>query len=268
MSLLIATSFAGLQIIITALILGFTSSNSALRVVGLIPMIYCAYVQTPYIIHLLYPLYRGFLGNAVFVLVMQYIDTVLLHRWTFAARGPTSSIGGLKPVDQEAPKNYRKGSTVTVGDIWKRLQFGLGVSLQSRFPVTKWPVKNIPPFSRKQPDYVPSKAVFLRAMILKWSLNVFLLDLAGLFNNSGNNTVTFSSERIPFFTRLAKVSPEELFARSVSIMAFWTMQYIVIEVVYGALAIVAVALGITSVSAWPPMFGSISDSYSLRQFWG
>lgn len=268
MSSLIAIGFVGLQMTIMTLVLGFTSRSSILRPGGLPLMILCMHFQLSYIKSLEHPVYRGFVGGAGAYVIILYIDAVLLHRWTFAAKGPTSSMGGLTPVECRPPGDSKRGGTEIISDALERLRFGLNISLQSRFPATKWPVKNIPPFSRKDPAYIPGRAEFLRGMIIKWTLYALVLDLTSLFENDGNNTITFSSDRIPFFTRLASVSKEEIVARIISIGVYWSIQYVVIEVVYGTLAIVAVALGITPVNAWPPVFGSVVDSYSLRQFWG
>lgn len=265
---MIAIGLVGLQITIMTLVLGFTSRNSTVRPAALILIVYAMYLQFSYDQDLQHTLYRAFVGAASVYLVFLYIDTVLLHRWTFTAKGPTSSMGGLTPVECQAPIQGKRPGTGVIWEALARLRFGLSISLQSRFPATKWPVKNIPPFRKKDPQYVPGKVEFLRGMIIKWSLYALILDLGGLFNNGSDNTVTFSKKRVPFFSRLASVSSEELCTRIISIIAYWSIQYLVLEVVYATLAIGAVALDVTTVNEWPPMFGSGRDSYSLRQFWG
>lgn len=271
MANLITTSLVGLQISITTYVLGFTPQDSFLRSSGLLLMIYIAYLQAPYIIHLDNPIARGFLANAPFVLTILYIDKVLLHRWTFAVKGPTSSIGGLSPAEYDPAQGKKVKPDANLrnhDDTLQRLQFGLDLSLQSRFPGTRWPVKNIPSFHRGIPAYIPSKAEFLRAKIASWILYLLVLDLAGLFNKGRNNDVTFASGSIPLYSRLASISGEEAMTRILVVISFWIFQYIVIEIVYGAFAIMAVASGVSTVETWPPMFGFVGDSYSLRQFWG
>lgn len=265
---LIATGLVGLQVTILTLILGFTARSSLLRPGALPLMIFLTYFQLPYVKNLDHPLYRAFLGATGVYVVIIYIDTVLLHRWTFEADGPTSSLGGLSPVETEASKKRQRERSGVIGDAMKRLRFGLGITLQCRFPATKWPVKNIPPFSRKNPGYIPGRDKFLRDMIIKWGAYVLILDLVSLISNDGDKSLIFSSTRIPFFTRLVDMSGEEISMRIISVIAYWTIQYIVIEVTSGTFAIGAVALGITAVNVWPPVFGFLGDSYSLRQFWG
>lgn len=265
---LIATGLVGLQITILVLILAFTAGSSLIRPGALQLMIFLTYFQLPYVKHLEHPVYRAFLGATGVYVIIMYIDIILLHRWTFEAKGPTSSIGGLNPVENGASEKTNRHRSRVIGDTLERLRFGLSITLQCRFSATKWPVKNIPPFSQKDPGYVPGRHEFLRGMIIKWSAYVLILDLVSLVSNNGDNTFTFSSARIPFFTRLADVSGEEIQTRIISVIGYWTIQYIVIEVLSGTLAIAAVALGITAVNVWPPVFGSLGDCYSLRQFWG
>lgn len=264
-----APGLVSLQVITLTFILGFTTHSSLLRPSALPLMIFLNYFQLHYVKNLDYPLYRAFLGATGVYMIIIYIDTILLHRWTFEANGPTSSVGGLDPVEYDiSKKTKRDRSGLIGGNALKRLRFGLSISLQCRFPATKWPVKNIPPFSKKDPGYVLGRGEFLRRMIIKWSAYVLILDLVSLISDDGDKTFTFSSARIPLLTRLIDVSGEEMNTRIISVLAYWTIQYIVIEVVYGTLAIAAVALGITTVNVWPPVFGSLGDSYSLRQFWG
>ena len=265
---LIAPSLFSLQVAILAVILGFTARRSLLRPCVLPLMIFPTYFQLPSIKHLDHPLYRAFLGATGVYVIVLYIDTVLLHRWSFEAEGSTCSMGGLKPVEYRELDKRKRDRSGVVGDTLERLRFGLSISLQCRFPATKWPVKNIPPFSRTNPGYVPRRREFLRDMIGKWSAFVLILDLVNLISTDSDKSLTFSSGRIPFFARLMEVSWKEISTSIITIIAYWTIQYIVIEVMYGTFAIAAVALGITAVNVWPPVFGSSGDSYSLRQFWG
>ena len=265
---LIAIGLVGLQITITSLVLGFTSRNSTLRPGALSLMILCAYVQLPYLQDLASPSFRAFAGGAGIFAVIVYIDTVLVHKWTFAAKGPTSSQGGLTPVEYRAPVKSRTEGMGIIADSMERLRFGFCIGLQTRFPATEWPVKNLPTFSRKDLGYVPEKAEFLRGMIIRWIFFVIILDLRSLVGDDGNNAISFSSERISFFTRLASVSREEIMTRIISVSAYWIVQSVAIEVFYSTLAIVEVSLGLTAVNVWPPVFGSMGDSYSIRQFWG
>ena len=197
----------------------------------------------------------------------------MLSQWTFDARGPTSCLGGLTPISpgqSELGKdsNDQKQSIRTSSrGIIERFRFGLSISLQSRFPGTKWSVKNVPPFSRKDPGYVPSKARFLACNMLKCSAYIFILRLSSKLSKPAESPMLFTSSRICLFTRLTDISASELKIRLLGVLGYWTVQYLVIEVLFSILATLAVALYLMNVDVWPPVFGSISEAWSLRQFW-
>lgn len=263
----IAAALVGVQITITILTLGFTAQNSWVRFAGLVGMLYISYAQVPYIARVNNPMARGFLANAPFVLVILYIDKLLLNRWTFAAKGPTSAVGGLRPA-QEAKSKQDVRRLVGTKNVLYRLHFGLGIALQARYPGTRWPVKNIPTFSRLRPDYIPNRVEYLRGGIIRWITYVLILDLTGLFNNSNNNVILFAPANIPLLSRSVDVSGKEVLMRVILVMSFWVFQYIGIQVVYGLFAILGIASGLSPIETWPPMFGFVGDCYSIRQFWG
>ncbi|PYH94737.1 hypothetical protein BO71DRAFT_483561 [Aspergillus ellipticus CBS 707.79] len=268
MSLPVTAGLFGLQTAILSFAVGFTVSGSVIRPAGLLATLLCTYYALPYAQGIDHSVLRAFLGSAIVYLNILYMDVVLLHQWTFEAKGPISSQGGLVPDQYRVLKSHH-----TVNEQsrrWERIQFGYTTSLQSRFPGTKWPVKNIPPFARSNAGYTPSKASFLYTTTIKWILCILLIDCIDTFKTGADeNAITFFSEKIPFLTRLSAVSAEELTARVLSTFGYWAASYVVLEAVYSTLGIVAVLFGdATDIRKWPPMFGSIQDCYSLRQFWG
>ena len=270
---MVALGLVAVQLTTTSMVVGFTNPQSLLRPAALPPMMLYAFSQLSCVQQIQHPAGRAFLGAASVFLVILYIDLALLSRWTFNADGPTSSIGGLTPVDisqsaTESNSSERKSSQGVTQTVLARLRFGFRISLQSRFPGTKWPVKNIPPFSRHGPSHVPTKVDFLVRNALKCSIYILILRLSNRFGSPDQNPVLFSQNQIPFFTRLRDVSASEVGTRFLSVMGYWTVQYMVIQVLYSILAILAVTLRITDVKVWPPVFGSVGDAWSIRQFWG
>ena len=270
---IVASGLIGLQLATTSTVIAFTSQHSLLRPSALPLVLLSVYAQLSCLEQIQYPVGRAFLGAASVFLVILYIDLALLSQWTYDAKGPTSSMGGLSPVDSNSSKpkwdiSNRKSSLGTIKAILDRLRFGFDISLQSRFPGTKWPVKNIPPFSRRDPGYIPSKAEFLLRSLLKCLIYVLILHLSSHLGNPDENPILFSSDRIPFFRRLRNVSASEMSTRILGVLGYWTVQYMVIEVLYSVLAILAIALRITDVDVWPPVFGSVDEAWSIRQFWG
>ncbi|KAI8631572.1 membrane bound O-acyl transferase family-domain-containing protein [Xylariaceae sp. FL1651] len=268
-----ASGILGLQVITTSTIVGFTRPSSVYRSAGLPISALLVYTQLSHIDSLKHPIGRSFLGAASVFLAILYIDVALLSRWSFEAQGPTSSLGGLTPIDNQPIKSNGQCSQVKksprqLRDLVDRLFFGLQVTLQSRFPATNWPVKNIPPFYQRDPHYVPSKVAFLIRNSLKCIIYIDLLRLTSRLGNPEDNPILFSQDHVPFFQRLGDISSTELQTRVLGVLGYWTIQYMVISVLYSTLAILAVVLGLSAVSEWPPVFGSVVDSWSLGQFWG
>lgn len=270
---IISTGLVGLQLFTTSIIVGFTHSTSLFRLVALFTSLVSATSQLILIYKVQHPVARAFLGSASIFLVVLYIDTALLSRWTFEAGCPTSSLGGqalnkhtrsiydtcdggIKLVPRKAPSSS------------DRLCFGFSVSAQSRFPGTSWAVKNIPRFRRADPSFVPSKAEFLTRNFLKCCVHIFIIRLSTQLGNPSNNPIVFSSDRIAFFRRLNDISVDELISRFLGTLGYWTIQYLIIDLLYSLLAIAAISLNITEVDTWPPVFGHVDEAWSLRQFWG
>lgn len=260
--LLVSIGLIGLQVTATAVVVGFASQRSLLRAAALAPMVIFTCYQFSSLERIQNPVGRAFLGAASVFLVILYFDAALLSRWTFDAQGPTSSLGGQSPV------NLHENTSTRDHSFPNRLRFGFHVSLQSRFPGTHWVVKNLPPFSRNDPVYVPGKATFLLRNTLKCLLYIFILRAISGLGNPEDNLVLFSSDQIPLLNRLGNVTMVELGTRLFSVLGYWAVQYMVVDFLYSVLAVVAVALHITNVDVWHPVFGSVGDAWSIRQFWG
>ena len=205
-------------------------------------------------------LWIGVFGSSV---VSRYLDSALLSRWEYEAGGPTSSLGGLQPADESG-----RSVADRKGCFCKRLRFGLGEIFTFRYVGTPWQVKGVSPFSREDPRFVPSKGSFLLATAGKLVLCLLALDLSGLGKEPEKNAVVFASSKVPVFSRLSEVTGEEVFTRILATPAFLTIIYFSAQAGYFALSLLSVLLGIQEVGENPPMFGSFTESWSLRQFWG
>lgn len=265
---MVAVGLIGLQLTTTSLVVGFAKRDSPLRLGAIVAMLLAAYSQLshPRVQH---PIARPFLGAASVFLVIMYIDAALLSRWTFDAGRPTSSLGGLDP-SLGRHDSTSAGSTSTSGPSRRavaRLRFGFDVALQSRFPGTPWAAKNTPGFARSR---VPSRAWFLARNVLECALCIFLLRLSSSLGDPSQSAVLFSSARIPLAGNIIILDPsasplswidlEQLGTRLLGVLGYWTVQYLIINLLYGSLATLAVALHITGVDVWPPVFGRLDES--------
>ena len=253
------------------LTLGFTSHNSPLRYLGFIPVLACMQLalRTVHVknqsTHLFY---INLLMSSTVAIMLQYLDSVLLSRWSYEAQGPTSALGGQvnlrKPNDsQQHGKQARSGTVV------ERLVFGWEEAFRSRSARTPWEVNHVPKFFPEDPDLVPSRAQFLHWTSRRCLISFLFVDAIGLLERDAtSNAIRFTSSRIPFFSRLQDVTAEELILRLVSSVLNWVMFVYLLQTLYDIIAVVVIGLGLGRIERWPPLFNSWKECWSVRNFWG
>jgi hypothetical protein len=103
---------------------------------------------------------------------------------------------------------------------------------------------------------------------IKVAIAWLLLDAMTSFGDPAEVTPLFKDERIAIFSRWQEVTVEELFTRAVLTFMFWLLNYLLLVVLFNVPGLVCVAMGITGVSWWRPIFSPVSEAYTLRNFWG
>lgn len=271
-SLSLAFAILTLQLCSMGIILGFTRAASNTRTAALAFIALCPVLQFNYLSDIEHPVFRAFIGAACIFVVVLYTDAALIHRWEFEAQGPTSGAGGLVPASlgQRSHVHQIPGAGGWSHEFLPRLKFGIRLSLTSRFPATRWSIKNIPSFSGTDATYIPSRRAFILTAATKLFLCTLLIALLDFMPKSSpqEKTSLFSLERIPLFARLVDVSGTEILIRVASVLGYWFVQYLIIQAAYYTLALPSVIFGLTESKDWPPVFGSVGDSYSIRNFWG
>nr|A0A0M3STV6.1 RecName: Full=Acetyltransferase aurG; AltName: Full=Aurovertin biosynthesis cluster protein G [Calcarisporium arbuscula]ALD83633.1 O-acyl-transferase [Calcarisporium arbuscula] len=195
-------------------------------------------------------------------LFLQYLDVGLISRWTYSAYGPTSSRGGQPNASLDLAGRKKPPSS----SLLSRLQWGFSTATSWRAPSTVWEAKGTPHF-----EELPSRGRFLarNAMTLLWS--VLVLDVMGLVGGDLDpvaNAAHFTWDRVRFLARLGDVSRDEVILRATVVYMRWGAMYFSLQVVYSFLAIVFVMVGLSPVQRWPPLFGSFTEIYTLRNTWG
>ena len=131
---------------------------------------------------------------------------------------------------------------------------------------TPWQIKNIAPFSTRNPSYVPSRKVFL---LRQTALLVFCYVVLDLFaSRPSPDLKDFSIPRQAFFLQLSEITIEGLMTRLASTLAMFFNIFCFNTYLYSLVAIICVGLGISDPLNWPPMYDSILKAYSVRHFWG
>ncbi|KAL8801837.1 MAG: hypothetical protein Q9182_004187, partial [Xanthomendoza sp. 2 TL-2023] len=257
-----------LSLIQYILVLGFTSKSSPFRISGLVPMLSYIFLALRNseahrdVTHRLF-LIMSMGGTAV--VAFQYLDSALLSCWTYAARGPTSALGGQKHLQRSDVHDSPEAIT-------SKLVFGWEEAFRARSASSPWEVPNVPKFypTDKNPKRLPTKAQFLRYAALRCLVSFCVLDVIGWMGRDGSmNAVHFASERIPLFTRWQHITAEELMLRLVCSILHWVVAFCVLQgLYYGAAVVVVGFLGWGKIERWPPLFNRITYCWSIRRFWG
>ena len=244
-----------LQVSINALVVAFTSPSTLPRFLALPLIIACVY----YLIPKCLPatgrvIWAALLGAHSLSFLLQYIDTALLTKWSVETNGRSN------------PPATRRKPTGKV-TLWNRIRFGYHAAVLTRNVGTLFEIKGIPPFSQKNPSYVPSKGKFLAQKTILLLSCYLTLDFLTFASQPEQNPVLFQQIRISWRDP-QNLLFEQLIVRSTTTLGFWISLYCIIQAYMGILAFVGVALGLSDVKSWPPGFGPVSEAYTVRRFWG
>jgi len=197
---------------------------------------------------------------------------VLVAIWALTIRA--ADLLFLKKVQiTSLPDLYSKTGTRNAssnGDSSSKLErFWAAVMLinSARYVGTRYEVKNVPSFSKKDKDYVPSRGRFLLRSMIGLILAYLFLDLVDILPHPDID-VQCPKAKEAIFSRISEVDVEEFVMRSLGVLAIWIATYCIISAEYHFAALIAVGSGLSEPRSWPPMFGSFADAWSIRQFWG
>ncbi|KAL8707943.1 MAG: hypothetical protein Q9220_007086 [cf. Caloplaca sp. 1 TL-2023] len=199
-------------------------------------------------------------------------NIALIRRWDFASNGPTHD-----PVPGENAAIKIKSETrkpaqrsMTISEALRRLRFGYNVTTSHRNIRTPYVVKNTPPYSTTDPAFIPSRLAFClrKAWII---LSTYLIiDLVSQQSQPLEvNARMYSADRVRIMTGAAdNLSLEMVLTRFATVLSYWFCTAIVIDAFSSFFNFVMVALCLEPVEVYRPNFGSVSEAYTVRQFWG
>ena len=263
-------AFVVLEVCLTASCIGFTSNYSHLRLAGLPLVAACTWTVLSTCRNQIFRIFwvTVIAGNAPTYL-LRYLDLVLLDKWDFGTRGPTRAESSHENAIKRLAESRKDVHILDrQSNAWERMRFGFNVTLSPRQVNTPFQVKNVPPWSCQDRSYVPSRASFLRRTAMRTAMCYLLVDLCSLGADPENNAALFSATKVPLLTRLGQVDSQELVVRIFASLMLWLNVVCIFYIFHGLVVFVAVASGISKVKDWPPPFGSLSDAYTVRKFWG
>ena len=140
----------------------------------------------------------------------------------------------------------------------------LGLLANWRRLGTQWRISQVPPFSHQNAASIPSRASLILKRLLGIGGAFVVIDLSGV----ATVDMTTMMDKRALFSRLDQVTPSEAWFR-VWLLACYTINAMAgVYLAYASITVIALASRLSSPAACPPMFGSISDAYSVRRCWG
>ena len=203
------------------------------------------------------------IGNWLITYFFHAIERLLIRRWCFDADGPTnyeSNKKKAKIVQDNVPERVKNTS------IWDKAVFAIDLLFSPRSIGKPWQINKVANYDDKNPTFVPSRRRFLVQIALQ-SICLFLIaDFARMAPPP--NPGLFGPRKIPLLTRLSQVTAEELIIRIFATVAFWVNTYIVACLIANVPSLMSVGSGLSSPASWRPTYGSLSEAYTIRKFWG
>ena len=270
--------FLATEIGTSILVVGFTSPSSILRVASLPFTAACLwYVVQKSINHMVRSPWAALLGGYAVSFFFQYVDIALLSRWSFDTEGPTyapakssstttsSSFTAQHaiPSTRGSPGQTRGGEVSSL----QRIMSATSILLNFRLVGTPHQVKNIPPFSTRNPSYIPSQGEFLKQTATTAVISYLILDAITSGANPDMAAKYFSTRNILLLSRLSDISSTELGMRLSATVGLGISMNCVQRGIYSIAASVCVASGISKPASWPPFYGPVIEAYSMRRFW-
>lgn len=265
--------------VLAGLGIGATRPGSVARWGLLVPVTYITYLIGRHSFNVLPRLLlTNIVAGTVCAAWTQFVVSGFLLRENFEDAGPQPGGSATYP-DTAAPKREerdagarrRRQRRQQPDTLFQRLLFGINTVNSQRNVLTPQRAPYIPPFSRSQPDYLPSKRDFLLTRGAVAVATFLLVDI--LTSGSGppppdptaNPALAFSQDQTALF-RLGTAT--EWQRKATVTFGQWFGLYVVTTWMHSTVAVATVAANVYPPEGWPPLYGSVWDVWSLRQWWG
>ena len=252
-----------------ALLVAFSPQGSILRPMILPLLVLYNYFLLPtYVSYIPRSPWIAFVSGEILSELLDYVEKLLLSQWNFETYGPGVAASKAKKADKEEIKRPAPDEQRNRGrGIWKRLKFGAWVTISARYIGSPYQARNVPPYSNLNPFFVPARSAFLLKWLIKFVVCYLVIDVLAQSNQPEKNPISYAESRVPFFSRLAEVTIEELMTRIVTTIFYWIGGYVVVQGYFTSLALLSVSSGLDRPELWRPNFGPLSEAYTVRGFW-
>lgn len=133
---------------------------------------------------------------------------------------------------------------------------------------TIYQTKNVPPFPPYFRDGANLKKKFIVRQIVigVWQYLLADVGIALLRALTEEERLTFYGSREEWIWLNGTATQWRL--RFLATIVFWVTLKAILDLIYRFCSVFATATCITSMHEWPPLFGSITNAYTLRNLWG
>ena len=197
------------------------------------------------------------------LLFLTAVDTLVQKQLYLDASGieRSGSTAAERPMSGETKSAVNSLSGPT-SSTYAALAWAIHVIFSYRAIGTRRQAKNVPTFGGNK---VPSRPSFLLEKGIATLVAFLFVDFVN--HQPPPNSETFAARKSKLILSLSDLNGETVLVRIFSTAVFWFMLRIIIGLIYNAVAFIAVATLLTTPEDWPPYFGSVTESFTLRNFW-
>ncbi|KAI1048894.1 hypothetical protein LB506_004766 [Fusarium annulatum] len=233
-------------------IAGFTSRTSLLRPIGFIIFLISTFVALATFEDFVEP--PGWVSRAIISAFPQisltYFERMIVRKIAYA--------------EDHEKKDQEPQSRIV--EFRKRYVFGQEVASSMRGLGTPWEIRNIHHFDSQDPTYVPAATPFVCINLLKVLLCYFFHKMC-ITTQLSLDQQYMAPNYEPIFRRVSEVTLAELQVRYIATVTTVVSIFCFIQGGYSLASVASVTMNPKAVKDWRPIFGELTESYCLRQFW-
>ncbi|KAK2678416.1 Wax synthase domain [Fusarium oxysporum f. sp. vasinfectum] len=113
---------------------------------------------------------------------------------------------------------------------------------------------------------LPSRSQELRRHARNAIISYLILDVFAAQPPPDPNMISPQNEHL--LTRIGQIMPEEAIFRFFATFGFWLNTFCVIHLINSTFSLLYLSLNLYPVEMLPPIWGRLSEAYSVRRFWG
>jgi hypothetical protein len=257
---------------IAALAVGFTEPSNPLRPAAVVIILLLTWLFDHQIQDGLNSrIHVALLSTTMWIQSLKVFDDLCLTRLSFEGEIADHALerkgGNCQPTSAKTKRiaTIRPWETFK-SQFAKRLVFAVENLWNMRGIGTKMEIATIPPWSSEDLLFVPSRNKELKRHIRNLILSYLILDLFA--NQPLPDLEMISHKRETLLGRIAEIGTEEVIFRFFATLGFWVNTFCVIQFINSAVSLFYIGLYLYPIEMTPPIWGKLSDAYSVRQFWG